>query len=506
MIVVVSTLSLAAVFSPDEDVAANDLAPFASSQLSGEIYYDNVVIGSGEVHEGDVTVTAGNVIVEADGVVEGALVVLSGNVEVQEGAVIDGDVTAWSGNVKVAGYVGGSIAAAHGNVELTESAVVDGDVSVVSGKIVKASGSVVEGSIMRGPQLEIPWSTPAWGWGAFPGAFQAPNPPSGPNQSTFWGWLTGLIFRLMLAVLLTGVAVVLTTALFTTRPDLLRTPYVRMVERSAYSFVIGLAVNLVLLLTTVGLFSTCLLIPAGMVPGVLLLALNVVGWTLSSRYVGERVAAYIKTPMQPNASLALGALVLTGIVALLWALGACFRPVAYLLWLLTSAFGVGAAVIHWLKLDRGSPTSTPQPTIEPPASEPKSAGAGSPIVHASASQTSQMAAPIVVAPAPIGDEPITSVVESPASASVGLTKPTTLAKDDTTAPAESQPETEVDFTIISGIGPVFDRRLKAAGVRTFAQLASQTPEQIAAIIGWTPQRVLADDLIGQARKLAETAS
>lgn len=59
-----------------------------------------------------------------------------------------------------------------------------------------------------------------------------------------------------------------------------------------------------------------------------------------------------------------------------------------------------------------------------------------------------------------------------------------------------------DFTLINGIGPTFDRRLKAAGVNTFAELAELTPEAVAAIIGWQPQRVMNDDLLGQARRLA----
>ena len=60
------------------------------------------------------------------------------------------------------------------------------------------------------------------------------------------------------------------------------------------------------------------------------------------------------------------------------------------------------------------------------------------------------------------------------------------------------------FTVIKGIGPVFDRRLKETGIRTFAQLAALTPEQVAAIIGWPPQRVIATDLLAQASKLAES--
>ena len=37
-----------------------------------------------------------------------------------------------------------------------------------------------------------------------------------------------------------------------------------------------------------------------------------------------------------------------------------------------------------------------------------------------------------------------------------------------------------DLTIIDGVGPAYDAALKAAGIKTFAQLSEQTPEGIAA--------------------------
>ncbi len=69
--------------------------------------------------------------------------------------------------------------------------------------------------------------------------------------------------------------------------------------------------------------------------------------------------------------------------------------------------------------------------------------------------------------------------------------------------ADFQTPPPVDFTRINGIGPVFDTRLKDAGVQTFAQLAAMTPEAVADIIGWPPERVISDDILGQARALAE---
>lgn len=67
---------------------------------------------------------------------------------------------------------------------------------------------------------------------------------------------------------------------------------------------------------------------------------------------------------------------------------------------------------------------------------------------------------------------------------------------------ESDDSTEDDLTRIQGIGETFDRRFKEAGVRTFVDLANMTPDAVSEIIGWSPERVQRDDLIGQARTLA----
>ncbi|MCB0146860.1 MAG: hypothetical protein KDE01_04340, partial [Caldilineaceae bacterium] len=65
------------------------------------------------------------------------------------------------------------------------------------------------------------------------------------------------------------------------------------------------------------------------------------------------------------------------------------------------------------------------------------------------------------------------------------------------------PATVDDFTTIAGIGPVFDQRLKDAGIRTFADLAARTPAEIAEIIKWSPERVERSEIIAQARRLVQ---
>src|SRR5436305_2194029 len=62
-----------------------------------------------------------------------------------------------------------------------------------------------------------------------------------------------------------------------------------------------------------------------------------------------------------------------------------------------------------------------------------------------------------------------------------------------------------DLTRISGVGPVVAGRLAAAGIRTFEDVASSTPENLAAALVAVPacsaDRIGAGDWIGQARRL-----
>jgi cytoskeletal protein CcmA (bactofilin family) len=333
-----------------------DLAPAGSPQTSGQIFYDNLTVAEGDVYEGDVTVTAGNVLVEDGGLIEGNLIVWSGNVVIQLGGEVEGDVSALSGNVTIAGDVGGSVAAVSGNIELLETATVDGDVSVISGDVLRAPEAEIDGNVIKGATPKLPMPFSGWIWGDDqPSAPVAPAAPVMATGSSFWGWLGWTVLRMVLAVMFTAIIVTLVCVLYNLRPDLIRplAPLVR--ERSAYVFVVGLMVNLVLLVLTGALFFTLCLAVLGLAPGFVLVVLNLIGWTLASQLIGERLATYIKTPMEPIAKVAIGAIVATGGVMSLWALGGCFRPMAHLLWLLISSFGVGAVVVHWLRLDRPAP-------------------------------------------------------------------------------------------------------------------------------------------------------
>jgi predicted flap endonuclease-1-like 5' DNA nuclease len=63
-----------------------------------------------------------------------------------------------------------------------------------------------------------------------------------------------------------------------------------------------------------------------------------------------------------------------------------------------------------------------------------------------------------------------------------------------------------DLTMISGIGPAFERALNAAGIHTFAQLAEQTPESLVSRMATriSAERIRRDRWIEQARELARS--
>lgn len=62
-----------------------------------------------------------------------------------------------------------------------------------------------------------------------------------------------------------------------------------------------------------------------------------------------------------------------------------------------------------------------------------------------------------------------------------------------------------DLKLIKGVGPQIEKKLNNAGVHTFDQMSRLTTEELQAILGLTKRIVQnADNLIGQAKKFAET--
>ena len=69
-----------------------------------------------------------------------------------------------------------------------------------------------------------------------------------------------------------------------------------------------------------------------------------------------------------------------------------------------------------------------------------------------------------------------------------------------------EPFPKDDLQLINGIGPAIVKRLHGVGINTFAHLAALSPADIAAAIadlsGLSAERIIKQDWIGQARKLA----
>lgn len=68
--------------------------------------------------------------------------------------------------------------------------------------------------------------------------------------------------------------------------------------------------------------------------------------------------------------------------------------------------------------------------------------------------------------------------------------------------AAGEPPAGDDFTRIQGVGRSADRKLRAAGILTFAQLAAAPAEMVAAILGVRVEEVIEDEIQKQAHTLA----
>ena len=56
------------------------------------------------------------------------------------------------------------------------------------------------------------------------------------------------------------------------------------------------------------------------------------------------------------------------------------------------------------------------------------------------------------------------------------------AAEATAAPAPTEPQQDDDLTRVNGIGPVFQSRLRAAGIHTYAQLAAADPDTLRGVV------------------------
>ncbi|MEZ4663305.1 MAG: helix-hairpin-helix domain-containing protein [Caldilineaceae bacterium] len=134
---------------------------------------------------------------------------------------------------------------------------------------------------------------------------------------------------------------------------------------------------------------------------------------------------------------------------------------------------------------------SPAPIAEPAESAPSAAASPKPAPPAAIGVISGGAASRTAlsnVPAPAQAAPVETAAAAPAPAQPAPSK--ALGKSDR-------------LQTINGIGPVYEKKLKAAGVQTFADLARQTPEKVVEIIApqsW--QNIDAAAWIAQAAELA----
>ena len=449
-------------------------APVAGVQPDEQIVNGDFEVESGQVIDGNVVVYNGDVQVEEGGVIHGSLVVYSGDIDIEEGGSIDGDVSAFSGDLEIAGNVGGSVAAWSGHVSLKESATVAGDISVLDSEIDREEGAVVGGNILHGPKFNftMPPSTPfgfRWAPNNFPAQVAELQPP--PLTSRIFGFflrLMGAIATSLLVTLLVGVVIFV-------RPEMVQNARQLILNKTAMSFVTGLFSNLVLAFTALFLTITICLAPLALVPLLILVVVNVAGWAAISLIAGQRLSTWINLDMQPLTQGILGAFVLLIMTAPLWALGGCFRFIAFVAILLLSSIGVGAVILPWLDRARNGRDEDPDPlllSVDDEGDEAAADKAEIVAVQGTADEASGQGAE--------DEESVGSAVDLPA--------PSALADD---------------FTRLKGIGAVFAGRLNDAGILTFAQLASLGADEIAEIIGWPVERVKRTALVEQAAALAD---
>jgi predicted flap endonuclease-1-like 5' DNA nuclease/cytoskeletal protein CcmA (bactofilin family) len=482
MAALVTTLSSLLVFAPSLQAAAPN-APDLPALEQNQLFNDDLTVGGGETIDGDVVVYNGDVRVERDGVIRGNLVVYSGDIKVKRDGVVQGSITSISGDVEIDGRVDGSIAATSGNVKLGGDAVVTGDISVVSGEVQQGRGAVVEGSLLRGPAIQLP---PVPAFVPLPGAATAPARQT-PTPSEFFLALVGRVLR---GLLILGVAVLTAWLLLKWRPALVEEARSLLAERTALAFAVGLIFNLLSLAVIGLLWITVCFRPPAVLLGLLFVAINLVGAVVVGDEIGRRIDARSGGHWPQPWRTVIGVVAPASILVFLWILGSCFGFFAFLGALILTAFGVGAMLVKFLKLGEPAPFGA---AATPVASEP--------VAEAAESRAAIVPAEAAMQPAP---ESSTAIVLPAATltadaADAGAEEAAPIVPP-SAAPAEAD-----DFTRITGIGPVFDQRLKAAGVRTFAELATYTPGEIAAVIGWPQARVERAEIIEQARQLAQGA-
>lgn len=543
--------------TPNGFLVSNALAQPEQIEIGGQSYFDGLEVKAGEAIEGDAVVYTGDVRVRAGGRINGGVVAYAGDVRIDAGAVVTGDLTAWAGDVVVDGRVEGNISVLSGDVRLGGSASVGGDVSVLAGDISRSDGASIQGDVVRGPGVG--------GAGAIlqgldrtqfraPAASSAPSAPHGGERNNGGPWFFKTFLRIILVGLLTIALTLGAMLLYLLRPQTVERATDDLRNNTIRSLALGITVTGALWLLTFLLARAFCFAPLSIIPGIATFVLSAVGFTVVARWVGRRLAGGNGVDRRAVMEVAMGGLLVAAIFLFLAALiGGAWELWAFML-VLPAAPGVGAYVYPWFDKYRNrsardlsspgrlgaapfgpKPPAPPAPPAMPavpappaPPAAPSSMHPAAPVATvqlpeapvSSAGQPVDRAAvnaPAAPAPQETVRLDLPEIPEAPLEVAGGLEIDDLVAAAEAdaaraaelaaqTAAAEEQAAAAQvyggdDLTQISGIGRSWERKLKAAGVMTYAQLAALPLELVATILGVPREEVIEDKILQQAANL-----
>jgi len=409
--------------------------------------------------------------------VDGDLAVLGGSATLEAGSLVDGDLVVLGGSVTAQGDVAGDMVVIGGNVHLGATASVEGDLMILGGNVT-GTMEAVGGRISEG--FSFPFQRAIF-------VPRAPRPLSGWSVASnpMLNWFLGGLRAVGTALVLALIALLVVT-LWPRQADLVA----KTVWHSpAASFGIGFLTYLVVTGLAVLLAITICLIPLALL---LLLAAAVAflfGWIALGWLVGGRILAALKA----RDTAAIWQAVLG--VFLITVLGAT-PCVGWLAWVGGGAFGLGAAILTRFGTRRYN-GSGPGAAARPPSSEaeptpPAVWEEGESILDGTASPEEETGpdTPLGVAEGVVdGDGGVLT------GGDVDLGSVPQAVNDLILA---DEGDAVDDLELITGIGPVFAARLRAHGIRTFAQLAATEAKELGEIVELFPERVIEDNWIGQA--------
>ncbi|MYC94347.1 MAG: hypothetical protein F4X14_05190 [Caldilineaceae bacterium SB0661_bin_32] len=509
----------------------------------------NVTMFGGDVRIGEDEQVMGNLLVVGDdltleGRIGGNLVVVGGDAELTGHARVGGNVSVVGGDAEVndTSAIGGNVAVVGGDVDLTGHARVGGSVRVVGGRIkqdpaVHVSGEVAETTRNQAKQqretalaaaeaardqaklqreaaleaakaardqaklqseaaLEAAKAARDQAKLQREAALAAAEAARDQAASIRTPWFLVFLRKLVQAFLWTLLITALVLLFYWLLPKQVKAVSKTAEKETALSFAAG-AIGIVgsAILTAILTITICFALLA--LPLLALLALVVLcGWTVTCYWLGRRLDELVAGPGElswnPMISVGLSSLVITGVTAFSWVIFPCL---GFIVALLIGSTGTGAAVVHVARGSGrlsgsvlGNGPNGPEPDREKTATD---SGAGSAAQSPGLPELDDETAGLQ------DDEQIeTGEVESPPENGEPGTE--VSPREDPTS--QDEPD---DLTRVTGIGPVYSRRLQDAGIDRFFQLAALEVQQIAEILGCSASRVERERLRENARELAD---